>query len=507
MSDLPVILPAYIVLKSVKGRYLDYVPRKEGDDNNFLEYSGKNVFSRSAKLQVVTANIGEGVHLRCCYNKKYLRLRKSPAAGVNNNWIAAVADEPEEDTGKWSCTLFEPLSVAGHPKQIRLRHVYLGNYASQWQYEFGDIKGKGLTADYSVHDQSTGCDCHTVIDWESLVVLPKHVALKGNNGHYASVQYVKFPQDSNNYLCHVQFVPIAKQDPRAWFVVSTNGDGSVKLHNHGNATSWGVDPDITGNWVRVQDMGNDTPRPCFWPVKLDKNVIALRSLGSGNKFCSLYSEDVFVNCFKACSSTITADTRLEVEELVLSRKVYNAVFHLDQTVIYGETPISMATASAVNNGSTENTVEMKLSYTQTKSSTWTMGSSVTKGVEASMSVGIPSIGLGANMSVSEQYTGSYEVGSTVTTESTIETTYTVVVPPKSSVTVSVLATKGYCDVPFSYFQRDVLYDGETVVYKKDDGLFTGVNAYNFHYMTDEPVTLSPVPSQQKQLVPAVIAFD
>ncbi|KAK9940928.1 hypothetical protein M0R45_017561 [Rubus argutus] len=51
-----------------------------------------------------------------------------------------------------------------------------------------------------------------------------------------------------------------------------------------------------------------------------------------------------------------------------------------------------------------------------------------------------------------------------------------------------MATKGFCDVPFSYYQRDVLYDGRIEIYRKDDGLYTGINSYNFRYEVAETST-------------------
>lgn len=53
----------------------------------------------------------------------------------------------------------------------------------------------------------------------------------------------------------------------------------------------------------------------------------------------------------------------------------------------------------------------------------------------------------------------------------------------STVTVSLLATQGTCDVPYSYTQRDVLTTGDTVTYYLDDGVYRGVNSYNFTYNT------------------------
>jgi hypothetical protein len=45
----------------------------------------------------------------------------------------------------------------------------------------------------------------------------------------------------------------------------------------------------------------------------------------------------------------------------------------------------------------------------------------------------------------------------------------------------VLATQGTCNVPFSYYQEDVLTTGEKVVTKFDDGIYRGVNSYDFSF--------------------------
>lgn len=59
-------------------------------------------------------------------------------------------------------------------------------------------------------------------------------------------------------------------------------------------------------------------------------------------------------------------------------------------------------------------------------------------------------------------------------------TYKVLIPPKTKVTVRLMATRGTCDVPFYYTQREVLYTGETVVTQVDDGVYTGVNNYSYY---------------------------
>ncbi|KAI9112662.1 hypothetical protein K1719_016328 [Acacia pycnantha] len=67
----------------------------------------------------------------------------------------------------------------------------------------------------------------------------------------------------------------------------------------------------------------------------------------------------------------------------------------------------------------------------------------------------------------------------------LEPVYKVTVPPMTMVTVSLLTTRGSCDVPFSYTQRDTLTNGQQVTYNMDDGIYTGINSFNFKYETKQ----------------------
>ncbi|KAG8090123.1 hypothetical protein GUJ93_ZPchr0011g28206 [Zizania palustris] len=90
-----------------------------------------------------------------------------------------------------------------------------------------------------------------------------------------------------------------------------------------------------------------------------------------------------------------------------------------------------------------------------------------------------------SVEIKNEFSGEYKWGSSLekTTEQQIE--YELIVPPMSKVTVSLIASKASCDVPFSYKQEDVLYDGRVVTYDMDDGIYTGINCYDFKYETKE----------------------
>ena len=119
-----------------------------------------------SKYQVERAKNGKGlVHIRCCYNNKYwVRWSK------NHWWIVAGADEPDEDQSSWSCTLFEPVYVDGDAQTLRLCHVQLEHYACLWRLP--PPYGSCLFAGSASPDKDL-CDVCTIIDWESLLILPK----------------------------------------------------------------------------------------------------------------------------------------------------------------------------------------------------------------------------------------------------------------------------------------------------------------------------------------------
>ncbi|KAI9078668.1 hypothetical protein K1719_039417 [Acacia pycnantha] len=145
----------------------------------------------------------------------------------------------------------------------------------------------------------------------------------------------------------------------------------------------------------------------------------------------------------------------------------------------------MATEVAINRTQEPNNAEVKLSYTETKSSTWNANVSLKLGVKTSFQTGVPLIAKG-KIEISAEFSGAYEWGETNKTSSTIlETVYKVIVPPMTKVTVSLLATMGSCDVPFSYTQRDTLTNGQQVTYNMDDDIYTGMNSFNFKYETKQ----------------------
>ncbi|KAL6139954.1 hypothetical protein ACLB2K_058255 [Fragaria x ananassa] len=412
------------------GSFLSYSNDSDSETHGFLRVNAHNVTNWLASFQVVSAAIGRGlVHIRSSHNRKFLRRRIE-----GDEILSPEADEPEEDQSRWSCTLFDPQqSRVGAFPEFRLFHVQSNLYATGMQ----DLRGVRFCR-LSEADNSA---IFYIFDLESLVTLPKHVAFKGHTGYY-----LRLGDDAKH-----RFISTDRGISECWYEVDTDRTGSV-----------GIMSRQTNNyWHDRNGFISSLPREVhpsfthFWAVKVNSNTVALRSISS-NRFCAQTTNALGTDILTAAFTTLAASTRFTLEELVLSRRIYDTVFDLESATVYGETPIVMATASSTNNSAAEITVQL--------------------------SFRIPFVGSGG-VTAETEFSGSYEWGTTVTTQTTLESTYTATVPAYSSIMVSLLATRATCDVRFSYHRRDVLYDGRPEIFIKNDGLFTGINSYNFRYVT------------------------
>ncbi|KAI9107258.1 hypothetical protein K1719_021646 [Acacia pycnantha] len=445
-------LPSFVVLKSnYNNKYLRYI-QEDVQVHGFLQFSGEEVVSPYAKFEVEKAKSGHGlVHIRCCYNNKYwVRWTQ------NHWWIVAGANEPEEDQSKWSCTLFKPIYIDADANTIRFLHVQLGHYACLWRT--GAPFASCLFAGSENPDKDS-CDACTIIDWESLLILPKHVAFKGDNGQYLSARWIEGYQ-------YLQFASNDVGDPTVGNEIFTTYDGSIRVKSNYFSKFWRRSPNWI--WADSYDTTNNNSDTLFWPIKVDNNVVALRNLGNNN-FCMRLTTEGKTSCLNSGVSTISKEARIEVEDLVISRQIYNVNFRLLDARIYSQRVLTMATGVAINRTQEPNNAEVKLSYTETKSSTWNASLSLKQGVKTTFKAGLPFIGDG-EIEVSVEFSGAYE---------------RFTVPPMTMVTVSLLATVGSCDVPFSYTQRDTLTNGKRVPYVMDDGIYTGINSFKFKYETKQ----------------------
>ena len=166
-----------------------------------------------------------------------------------------------------------------------------------------------------------------------------------------------------------------------------------------------------------------------------------------------------------------------MEEAVLSRKIFNVVYHTREAKIHDKKIIALTSREAVNHGSREDKMTLGLKYTLTKESKWDSSVSMMFGVRTTIEAGVPEVA-SEKIEIESEFSASYNWGESkqVTEENTTE--YEVTVPPRTKVKVSVVATQATCEVPFSYSQEDDMTTGETVFTTFNDGIYRGVNSYD-----------------------------
>ncbi|XP_050233219.1 uncharacterized protein LOC126681707 [Mercurialis annua] len=173
----PLIIVGFAVFQSNKsnnGKYLQNV--REGKLRNYIKCNGDDIFDHLSKFRVERSKSNNNlVSIRCCYSNKYLR-----RVSEESTFIVAAADAVDENPSNWSCTLFRPLPI--DDETYRFQHVQNRNNLCHWVSPGNEYDGC-LAARLSSKDEH-GWDRFTIIDWESLVILPKHVAIKGYNGKY-----------------------------------------------------------------------------------------------------------------------------------------------------------------------------------------------------------------------------------------------------------------------------------------------------------------------------------
>ncbi|CAI0377559.1 unnamed protein product [Linum tenue] len=382
-------LPLYMLLLSKSNKkYMTYV-HEDGDHHGFLQFSGVDVASPYARFEIEPAKTKKAyVHIRCCYNNRYL-VRKSEQDSV----IMTRAKATDEDDSKWSCTLFEPIlfptAGSSHDDGPILPDNHYNNnnflYAAAAAAKNKSEEHGGTSAEFAV------------VNWESLVILPRHVTFN-NAKDYLNVDYNK-----HRDLQALRFGSDDVGDPAVGYEVFANVDGSVRVKSSMVGKFWKVDGE--GGLVEavVDEKKSLEERLCwFWPVKLvEPNAVALRCVGNG-KFCGFSDAPG-----RAPGSTTKPSSRLG-DGLQRHR--------------HGQ----QRGGEAVVRGGEEQHVD-----------------------QSRVADGRRALDVGVRASWRSRWTSPAPTsgGETLGQTSEVDTLYDVAMPGKSHVAVGVVATRGTCDVP------------------------------------------------------------
>ncbi|KAL1538274.1 hypothetical protein AAHA92_27036 [Salvia divinorum] len=447
-------LTRFSVIKPIY--YSNLCARREA--TGVVSVGEESYFSPQVKIEVEPSKVNNRyVHLRFCYNNRYWK------GNITSNIVQADSTKPVEDTSSAECTLFEPIfaeTILGIVS-FSLTHVHTGFVVV--------VEKEG-----NVLITRTPKDNNNLlqfVNWDTLVKLPSHVAFKGYNGSYLGGIWA----EGHQYL---QFSVSDPNSEVAGHQVYLQPDGNLRIRSDHFSRYWQYQHD----WIyaSIPDPTGES-NTLFWPVAVDGDTIALRCLAN-NRFCKSHDYDGKTRCLNAGADTIVNEARMTVQELVSNRKIYNVKYRMEDARIYGEKPYSAGTATATNTSDQEAQIGVQITYEDSKTYSFSRSTSLTAGVKATIEVGIPVIGK-TSIEISFEVNTTFEWGNSDTTTTSVTATGSVPVPAKTVASVEYVATIGTCDVPYSYTQRDQSStDGQITETVYDDGVFTGVNCYNFNFV-------------------------
>ncbi|XP_076932044.1 uncharacterized protein LOC143597420 [Bidens hawaiensis] len=376
-------------------------------------------------------------------------------------WVGASANKPEEDRTKIGCTLFQ-VSRSGTQGFCFIdiaRNLNLGS------------NDNGLAA---MSWRET--EFH-VVDWETLVILPSRVTFRSEDpdGNYLCSRVIE-----KWYNYHRFESGLDVGDPLVAYELFPTREGNYRVKNLHFGNFWRRSP----NWIWANADDNDNSNDTLFSfVKLDKDIFAIRNLGN-NRFCGGLTTEGKEDCLNAQYDNISRQTNIKVEERILRREISDIRYRLADSRIYQEELKELAYAFGIND-SPDHDSTIILEYFESDSNT-SHCLSVTLDVTTSLEASVPLITT-VGLELSTELGRTHEWGVSETTERTRTATYTVVVPPLTTMKVTHKCSKAASDVPFSYTQRDLLTTGEWISIDKDVGVFKAVNTFNFHFQSEKVV--------------------
>ncbi|CAO2838567.1 unnamed protein product [Amaranthus hypochondriacus] len=456
-------LPCFMALQEENGdKLVCYI---ETDGKECLQLNATQIFDPRAKFAVENGPHGL-VHIRSFYNNKYW-IRSTTS--TTKDYIVPAASEPMEEKYNCNCTLFEPvLSIQDSILTVDFIHKQTGLYLIATTNS--KINDRVLSLD------STSKTCFRVFDYGSLVKLPKYVAFKGNNNKYLITDYF------NRIHYNHKFAGTCLSDKRTNHEIYFSNKGHIHVKNINANKFWRFRslvtkifaPDGTSHCIKASEVE---------AIQLDEpNTVCLRIpseklfLGMGFDVTSLR------HALLPIGTAVTPETRFEVVEPVINRRVDHVQYRLGHARIYGRTPRTMFRAEICNDTDLEHQHCAEICYTKSRTSSWNNGVITTSSVKTSFKTGYPYIVDGV-IEVSTQLSTESKWGECMQFSEQVKSISTVPVPAKHKAIITVMGSEAKCDVPFSYVQTDKFYDGSEMVTKFDDGVYTGIETYDFQHKT------------------------
>ncbi|KAJ4843193.1 hypothetical protein Tsubulata_008110 [Turnera subulata] len=332
-----------------------------------------------------------------------------------------------------------------------------------------------------------------VKNWDSLVILPKHVAFKGDNRHYLRACMIS----KESYL---QFSGANASDEAVANEIVPIGDGSVRLKSIQSDKFWISNPKNgfwkPSCWIRA-DADSDTTssnrlNQVFQPRRVANcaNYITLLNLGS-NSLCKRLTSNGKKDCLAAANPSNdqeqNSSARMMVEENVTSRKIYNVTYKYQDAKIHRE-ETSRQECQSAHNGKQGTTDTMCLKFIRGEKITSSWKSTVSRKegqsirITAAIPIPIPvPLTVGFQWDTHREYNNAYEWGKTEEVSKGVESSYDVPVPENKKVKVYATEKVVWLDVPYSYTEDVTLSDGKVLTYQMDDGVYSSKCSYHYEF--------------------------
>lgn len=215
-------------------------------------------------------------------------------------------------------------------------------------------------------------------------------------GRTASLPYLQFSSDD-------------PYDLASGFSIEPRADGYVRIKSDYFGKYWRLSP----NWIWADESrpwSGDRLDDAFWTTRITDVTVAFRSAANGNYLRGL-SVDWKDDCLNAAVPTITLDTRMAVQELVMEREVYDVLYRMECARIYDAVPYVGGSTEVYNYDDNEAGMEVELGYEDFKSTCFSRSVTVSAGVEGTIKAGVPGI-VDLEVKISYSISGTFEWGET-----------------------------------------------------------------------------------------------
>lgn len=472
-------LPTFIALIS-EDKILRYIDEDEDQCfHHHLRFCGTEPLSSRSKFELEPSKQHDGlVHIKCCHSNRYWASNEPDSC-----LIVARAKETQEDVSECSCTLFKPsFRDDGDSQYAIFQHVCTRYFVSV-------VKNDQYFSGCLLADAGHPRDILRVIDWDSMVILPRYVRFKGDNGKYLCT----FKRRRRHYL---QFSTDEATDETVAFEILPTGDGNVRIKSIKTGRFWRhYHGSVRRNWVRADAKLDENSSDMIFRPRRDahfNNYITLQNLGSGF-LCekrTLPGKVDFLAGYRDPSTTeIPCSARMMVEEYVKSREIYDVTYRFEDAKIRRETLTKSDRLTAHNaRGEGYDMISFKYSSGEKISCAWKSMVSYKIGgglrLKAQIPVFIGKLGE-VGYDTNQEYNKGYEWGCITELRDTIEVSYTAAVPPNKTVIVHATEKVIELDIPFSYTEKLTLGDGKEIIHKMDDGVYLSKRSYDFGFKCEQ----------------------